>query len=300
MKISFITVSWNTREKTCACVASLWKHMPEHEVIVVDNHSADDSVAQLKARFPGLKLIENKDNRGFGTANNQGAAIADGDVFCFINNDAEVLDDGLLKLAMKWMTRPEVGVVGPRVEYENGKMQHTYMRFSTAPEFIMTFGFELFSPWKGPLYYQKRYYKKVFTCPTEVEWVSGCCLMIRRDLFNEIGCWDERYFAYCEDPALCRCAAARGKTVWYDPSVTIIHHHGVAFKQRDWVFKVRNHMKSYCIFLFDDPDCLRARGCKTIIRGCWRLVVGATFFFRRDPRVCEKREILKKLIREVR
>ena len=274
--------------------------MPEHEVIVVDNNSADDSCEQLKKQFPDLKLIENDDNRGFGTANNQGAAIAVGDVFCFINNDTEVLDNGLLGLALKMMEDRSIGVIGPRVQFESGKLQYTYMRFSTVAEFVFMFGFELFSPWKSPYHSWKRYNKKVFISARIVDWVSGCCLMIRRDLFEEVGRWDERYFAYCEDPALCRCVAREGKSVWYEPSVTIIHHHGVGFKQRDWVFRIRNHIKSYCLFLFDDPDCLAARTSRIIIRGCWRLVVFVTWPFKRDVKVHEKREIIKRLICEVK
>ena len=299
MKISFITVSWNTCGKTLACIESLRKHMPAHEVIVVDNNSSDDSCEQIKKRFPDVTLIENKDNRGFGPANNQGAAVATGDVYCFINNDTEVLDDGLARLAEKLMTDRSIGVIGPRIEFDDGRLQSSCGRFTEVLDCLFIFSFETFSPWKTPVHYWKRYNLREFKAARTVDWVSGCCLMVRRDLFEQVGRWDERYFAYYEDPALCRTVWKSGRSVVYDPSVTIIHHHGSGFSQRDWPFRIKNNLKSACLFLFDSDSNLRARAFKKLIRFCWHTVMLLTAPFKSHPRVHEKRGIIRELIAKV-
>ncbi len=300
MKTSFIVVSWNVCEKTCACLKSLRTYMPEHEIVVVDNNSADDSCAQIKKYFPEVTLIENGDNRGFGRANNQGAAVATGDVFCFINNDTEVHDDGLLRLAEELMRDEKVGIIGPRIVFGDGRFQSSYARFPNVLDTVVMFGLELFSPVKSPFHYRKRYWGREFKSKRAVDWVSGCCLLVERCFFFELGQWDERYFAYCEDPALCRVVRARGRVVWYDPSVTITHHHGCGFGQCDWVFRVQNHIRSYSIFLFDDPDGTAASQFKHAIRACWHVVVAVAFLFKWGPRVKEKRDIVKELIRQIR
>src|SRR3989344_3227699 len=100
MKLSVILVNWNTCDLTRGALASVYKETGgfDFEVIVVDNNSADDSVEMLKKEFPQVTLIENKDNRGFGKANNQALKIAQGDYIMFLNTDTVVLDGALNKL----------------------------------------------------------------------------------------------------------------------------------------------------------------------------------------------------------
>lgn len=299
MRISFIIVSWNTREKTCACVISLQKYMPEHEIIIVDNHSSDDSVKALKSRFSGIRVIENKENRGFGAANNQGAAGASGDVLCFINSDTEVLDSGLVCLAERLSADPMIGAIGPKIVFGDGRFQHSYGRFPTKGSCLAQFGFEFFMPIKSPWHWWLRYGGKIFKKTRTVDWVSGCCLMIRKDVFCDINGWDERYFAYFEDPDLCRRLMNRGLQTVYDPSALIIHHHGASFFRCGKAIRIKHSLNSSCIFLFDGGRNFAAQGYKRVLKICWRAILLATFFLRANLRIGEKRMIIKDLLLNV-
>src|SRR4051812_37968700 len=95
-KISVLVVSYNTREVLARCLASIG---PEAEVIVVDNHSPDDSVSHVRAHFPGVQLVPLPDNRGFSAAVNEAARRARGDAFLLLNPDAELPAGGLAAMA---------------------------------------------------------------------------------------------------------------------------------------------------------------------------------------------------------
>ncbi len=298
MKISFIIVSWNTCEKTCACVASLRKYMPEHELIVVDNNSADDSCEQLKERFPDVKLIENNDNRGFGTANNQGAEIATGDVYCFINSDAELPDESLGRLAGLLLQNPSIGATGPRVIRGDGTFEYSYGRFPTYGACLVRFGFEFFLPFKTLFDAREKYWRRRFRSALQVDWVSGCCLLMHAGLFKEMGGWDERYFAYFEDVELCRRVSHAGNKVVYDPQATIIHHHKASFSQSSWMFRFKTSFQSAALFLEGAGYSLSRFLCR--VAWCWWLLLAASAPVGFLRRVREKRTLLRELILEAR
>jgi GT2 family glycosyltransferase len=198
-----VVVNWNGGAQNVACVASLLEQgLSAGEIVFVDNGSADRSADEVERRFPGLVLIRNGENRGFGEGANQGArealARGAGAVF-FVNNDVKLPAGTLERLAQELERSPETGIVGPRVLYMND------------PAMVWCAGGML--TWKenlstllghrqpdGPRWRETR----------EVDYVAGCALLARREVLEKAGLFDAQYFAYMEDVDLCLRAHAAG------------------------------------------------------------------------------------------
>lgn len=174
---SFIVINYNTFELTSACLKSIIENFPkeEFEVILVDNDSNVSDLALLKSRFGGqVRIISNDKNLGFAKANNQGAKFAKGDYLFFLNSDTIISRDILTPLKENLQRNLEVGIIAPQLVLKNGDEQP------------YSYGLD----------------KKT----GEISWVSGAALIIRKELFNNIGGWDEKFFMYFEDVDLCRRA----------------------------------------------------------------------------------------------
>jgi GT2 family glycosyltransferase len=205
----------------------------ETEVIVVDNNSSDDSCAMVKAKYPSVILIENKNNKGFSKANNQGVSIAKGEYILFLNPDTVMPEDFLGKLVFYMDAHPEAGSVGPKLIDGKGQFapdgKKSFPTLSVA--IFKTIGLnKVFS--KSP-YFNSYYAVHVGENETaEVEVLSGCCMMVRSSLLPKIGgAFDEDYFMYCEDVDLSyRIQKAGYKNIYY-PEATLIHYKGESTKK---------------------------------------------------------------------
>lgn len=222
MTLSIIIVSYNTRELLASCLSAIYQNTETpFEIIVVDNHSTDGSIEKVKAAYPQVRVIESETNLGFSKANNLGARASKGELLLFLNSDTQVRLWALDRLVAFLEDHSEVGIVGPRVVYPNGRYQ---LSAGALPS--------LWQEWKD-----RRLYRRVrsgdedlrervarkFQAPREVGWVTGSCLMIRRELFEALGGFDESIFMYFEDKDLCKRAAERGSKVVYFPEAEIIH-----------------------------------------------------------------------------
>ncbi|MCB0699705.1 MAG: glycosyltransferase [Chitinophagales bacterium] len=230
MKLSVIIVNYNVKYFIEVCLHSVQKAARgmDAEVIVVDNNSQDGSGEMIREKFPEITLIENKDNKGFSKANNQGVAIAKGEYILFINPDTVMPEDFLQKLCGYLDEHPEAGSVGPKLIDGRGNYapdgKKSFPSLSVA--IFKTTGInKIFS--KSP-YFNKYYAVHVDKDQTaEVDMLSGCCMMVRRKVIDEIGgAFDESYFMYCEDFDLSyRIQKSGYKNVYY-PETTLIHYKG--------------------------------------------------------------------------
>ena len=194
----------------------------ELELIVVDNHSADDSVEAIRRDFPDVKLIAQNENRGFAGGVNPGVAVATQPLLLLLNTDAQTSCESISQAA-RYMSRfPEVGVLGPQILTPDQHPQSSAWRDPSLTGLALSaiglsrlraFNFE-------------RYHEKEFAEPTEVDCVSGCAMMIRRDLMNELGGFDEDYFMYFEETDFCVRARRRGTQVHYAPIGEFVHEEG--------------------------------------------------------------------------
>ncbi len=211
--VSVIVVSYNTQEKLRRCLAAV---EPEHEVIVVDNASADGSPEMVAKEFPHVRLIANTENVGFGPANNQGLEVMTRELALFLNSDCYADPNAIKKLSMVFRD-PEVAAAGGRLENLNGSFQP-----SVAVELTLwrvfqeqTFLDKLMRPF-GLGYWMVEPFNETRVVPQ----VMGACLMTR-----PIERFDERYFLYCEDTDLCKRLEKHGK-ILYEPKATFTHELG--------------------------------------------------------------------------
>jgi len=231
MKISIVIVSFNTKNLLKKCLESIRRNPPpaSHETIVVDNASSDGSAEMLASLFPEVKLIRSAENFGFAAANNQALRIAGGEFILFLNSDTELLLISLDPLLRHFEMHPETGIVGPTEQFENG---NPYPTICPSPDLSFIFfnhsGLrrrfyknKLINPYRS-LWEKAQITKK----PVEVDWLSGASLMARRQVLDEIGFFDERYFFYMEETDLCERARRGGWKVNFVPESHIIHHGG--------------------------------------------------------------------------
>lgn len=230
MKLSIIIVNYNVKYFLEVCIHSVLRATEgiEAEIIVVDNSSTDSSCSMLKERFPEVVLIENKDNKGFSKANNQGVAIAKGEFVLFLNPDTVMPEDFFKKTIAYMDSHPEAGALGPRLIDGKGVFapdaKKSYPSLSVA--IFKTTGInKIFS--KSP-FFNKYYAVHVGERETAaVDVLSGCCMLVRRSAMEKAGgAFDEDYFMYCEDVDLSYRIEKAGYKNIYFPEADLIHYKG--------------------------------------------------------------------------
>jgi GT2 family glycosyltransferase len=219
MRSSVIILTWNGREYIPACLdAILAQISPDDEAIVVDNNSADDSAPLVRERYPQVHLIENKHNLGFAGGCNAGLRTARGEYMILANQDV-VVQGGWLEAMLKALTPDEVGIVGCKLLYPDGTIQHAGGGISYPLAHSSHYGSH--EPDRGQWDTQR-----------EVEYVTGALLGLKRTLLDKIGLFDEGFSpAYYEEVDLCFRARAGGYKVLYTPDSVGIHHETTTVKQ---------------------------------------------------------------------
>ena len=245
--ISLCIVSWNVREDLWTCLDSLFgrNNQASLEVIVVDNGSSDGTVATLPDRFPQAKLIANEENQGFAAASNQAIAASRSRYYFLLNPDTIVPEGGLDELLRFADDHPEAGIVAPRLVCPDGSLQYSCRRFPTisAAVFRGTF-LELLIPGiKSVRSYLMSDWDHGQVC--QVDWVSGAAMLVRRELIDDIGRLDERFFWGSEDVDFCLRAHQAGRQVLYTPQPEIIHAIGRSAQQAELSTIIHAHRSMY-------------------------------------------------------
>jgi len=227
--VSVVVVSYNTRELLRACLAAV--HLSTGstlELFVVDNDSSDGSAEMVETEFPSVVLIRNTENRGFAAANNVALSMATGRAFLLLNPDTVVAPDSIATLAGYLEANPDVGVCGPLVVNPDRSYQscgYLYPTLLSEVQQAKNLG-RLIRAIVGPAPLVAPH-----RAPTDVDWVDGCCLMIRRQAIEEIGLLDEQFFMYAEELDWCFNANRRGWRIVAHPGTAIVHHGGQSSKQ---------------------------------------------------------------------
>jgi len=225
MKFSVLIVNYASWSLTLRCIEALYATgYEDFETIVVDNDSEEPPELPSSVR-----LIRNRENVGFARAHNRGTAASTGDLIVLINPDTVVERNFFRSLEEFFEKHPEVGVAGPRILDSERALQLSARRDISALS-----GFLGRTSLLTRLFPKSSLVKSQFPAvtdqshPSSVAWVSGACMVIRRDALREIGSLDERFFMYFEDADLCRRARAAGWLVYYLPHIEIIHQTGAS------------------------------------------------------------------------
>ncbi|MDO8312913.1 MAG: glycosyltransferase family 2 protein, partial [Sideroxyarcus sp.] len=223
--LSIVIVNWNTLDMLRDALASTYATLAgiTAEVIVVDNASTDGSPDMVAREFPQAILLRNTDNRGFAAANNQGFALATGRHILLLNSDTIVLGD-VLGASVRYLdAHPKVGAMGCRVLNADHTMQRTCSMWPSLLNLILlTSGL-----WKLPYpRFLGRYQMMDWQRDTEraVDSISGCYLMLRRPVLDQIGPLDEAFFFFGEETDWCRRMRAAGWQLMFAPVGEIVHY----------------------------------------------------------------------------
>jgi GT2 family glycosyltransferase len=237
--VSIIYVYYNTPKEIVASLKSLPASVKNlsYEVIVIDNLSPTPLPKEVST-FPHVKAIINKENRGYGGALNQGSKVAKGKYLLLLNPDTVFLKDSVSLMVEKMEKDTSVGILGPQLLDENQKVSITGNGMPFLPDALFAFSFlNKFFP-NNP--FSKRYYLTEIDRIHEKEFpvICGACMLIKKSLFEKIGCFDEQFFMYFEESDLCYRVKKAGYRVLYYPKAKMIHLGGKSSDNKLWIRKV--------------------------------------------------------------
>ncbi|OGH11666.1 MAG: hypothetical protein A3B38_03040 [Candidatus Levybacteria bacterium RIFCSPLOWO2_01_FULL_36_13] len=224
MLLSIVLINYKKYNLTISCLNSLITNFKKEfsenifEVIIVDNASNDGSLKVLNSevkdkKYNNVRIIENKKNDGFGKGCNIGVSCSSGKFLLFLNNDTVVNDRGILDMVTYIEQSPSVAILGGQLKNIDGSLQPSSGSFYTLAKAIMLL-----------LGLQK--YRLLDKSPdkiSEVDWVKGGLLMIRKEIFNLLNGFDENMFMYIEDMELCYRAKKMGYKTFFFPDLNILH-----------------------------------------------------------------------------
>lgn len=228
MKLSVVIVNWNSRELLRQCLISLRAHCADLDlqVVVVDGGSFDGCAEMVAADFPEVDFLQSKDNVGFGRANNLGFQMVKGEAVLLLNPDTEVKPGAVQALLRELQSRPDAGIVGPRLLNTDLSLQHSVhalpkpVRQAFDSEILRRLLFPL-SLWAPP---------GDFAPPStvRVEAVSGACMLLWSKTYQDVGGFSPEYFMYAEDMDLCFKVLRKGLRIYHVPHAEIVHHSGAS------------------------------------------------------------------------
>ena len=246
--VSIIIVSYNTKTYIKGALESINDNLKDllYEVIIVDNASSDGSAEFIKTHFPWAKVIENEENLGFAKACNQGVRISKGKYILLLNPDTVILKDSIPTMIKFMENNPMAGACGLRLLNPDLTPEPRWLNYNFPPRWFL---FPLIRSLIG-----KRFKKNINRTDSseeikEVDWVSGACMLIKREIYNESGGFDESYFMFFEEPDLCWRLKKRGYRVFLLNNVTAIHYGGGSYKENHLSIKAIHYFQNgYFLF----------------------------------------------------
>lgn len=232
LELSVTICSWNTRDDLRACLRSLENVLEEasFEVIVIDNNSGDQSAEMVEAEFPWVRLVRMTRNVGFAAGHNHALTLRKATAALPLNSDTIVHPGALRKLLDFSRKHPDYGIIGPKLLNPDGSLQFSCRRFPNPIAALFR------NTPLGKLFPKNRFTRDYLmqdwdhTLAREVDWVSGAAFLIRGEVIEQVGVFDEDYFMFCEDVDWCwrvwQHPAAEGMPRWkvvYYPEAVITH-----------------------------------------------------------------------------
>ena len=252
IRLAIVIVSFNTREHLHACLRSLHDAPPDltHTIVVVDNGSSDGSAAAVRRAWPRVQVVEMGRNAGFSAGANAGIRACESELVLLLNSDTVVRPGNIDRLVAALERDAGAAAAGPRLVGRDGTVELSFGR--------------MLSPWNevrqklialgiaagfGPI---SRWFQRRVTTSHYPDWVSGACLLVRRDAGAAAGWLDERFFLYGEDVDFCATLRAAGKLILFTPEAEIIHLRGqsgthdraaahAAYRRSQIAFYVKHH-----------------------------------------------------------
>lgn len=249
--VSYIIVNWNHKDLLIECIASIYNISRNimYETIIIDNASTDGSVDYIKQTFPEVILIQNNTNLGYARAINQGAGISKGNFIFLLNNDVKLMKNTTERLVSFFSETPDAGAVAPLLYYPDGRFQISCRRFPSLPAiFLEYFGIDKIGP-----FYRWKLKMEEHIRGGIVPQPMTSALMIRRECWDAVGPFDERFPIFFNDVDWCyRVYKNSNYKIYLCPDVKVIHHLGASastlgFKKKKEFYKglIRFYLKHF-------------------------------------------------------
>ncbi|NML18988.1 glycosyltransferase family 2 protein [Azohydromonas caseinilytica] len=233
MDLSIIIVNWNSKDLLADALASVQENVKgiTYEVVVIDSGSFDGCAKMLSQAYPWVRFIQSDTNLGFAKANNEAYQMSTGEVLLFLNPDTKVVGNAIQDLLQVLRSRPDAGLVGPKLLNADGSVQETCIRaFPTLLNQLLDSDV-LRRHFPNSSLWGKRALKTANATPQRVEALSGASIMMSRKAFERVGLFSTEYFMYSEDMDLCLKAARAGFQAYYVPTAVVVHFGGASSSQ---------------------------------------------------------------------
>lgn len=241
-RLGAVVINYQGGSHLLGCVAGL-RRAGVRQLVVVDNGSSDGSLAALAAADPDVTLLPTGRNLGYGTAANRGAERLRTELLLVCNPDLELEPEAPARLLAALDRHQEAAVAGPRMQEPSGRTYPSARAFPSYPEAVGHAVLGLFWP-KNP--WSRRYRQEQERLGARAaDWVSGACLLLRRDAFWSVGGFDEGYFMYVEDLDLCWRLGRAGWTVRYEPDAVVTHRQGLSTAHHPYRMLVAHHASTW-------------------------------------------------------
>jgi GT2 family glycosyltransferase len=268
-ELCVIIVNWNGGDLLRRCVKSIIAAGPQrpYEIVVIDNASSDDSLSLLRndpdcvsyIQDQRLRIIENSDNRGFGPANNQGFAATNAPLLFLLNPDTEVSAGAIDTLIATVNSDEGIGACGPRILNTDGSVQVSAWRNPPAPWEILLSQLKLYrllpSRLRGELLLGGHWQHDR---RREVPMLSGAALLVKREVIDQVGGFDETFHMYGEDNEWCFRMVRAGWRLMFEPDAVVLHHGAQSSLQR-WNSLQKLQVQMEASFRFQKQSVSRLR-----------------------------------------
>jgi len=228
-KIAIVVLNWNGKALLAEFLPTLVKYNHnDAQIYVADNASTDDSVLFVKTNFPTIKIIQNEVNGGYAKGYNDALKELKEPLLCLINSDVMVTENWLNEILVQFNKEPNTAAIQPKIlAYKNPKY---YEYAGAAGGFLDKYAYPFCA---GRIFDTLEEDKRQYDERKQIFWASGACLFIRKAVFDEVGAFDESYFAHQEEIDLCWRINNAGYGVWYNPKTTIYHLGGATLNSEN-------------------------------------------------------------------
>ncbi len=218
LKIAVVILNWNGEALLERYLPSVIEYSKGATVVVADNASTDDSISFVKKNHPEVVIIQNKENGGFAKGYNDALAHVDADIYCLLNSDVEVTPKWLEPIQKTFETHPEAAIIQPKIL---DLLKPNFFEYAgAAGGFIDQLGYPFC---RGRIFQSLEEDKGQYNDIREIFWATGACMFIRKKVYDDLGGFDEDYFAHQEEVDLCWRAQNKGYKVLYVGTSEVFH-----------------------------------------------------------------------------
>lgn len=289
-KVAIVVIHFADQKLTDGCLSSIEKLNRNNcdPTTIVVNNNPKDNVSSLKAKFPGFIFLETGVNLGFTGGNNFGVKEAfkrKADYFLFVNNDTVLDKDLLVNLVISMEKNPAIGILGPKIYFASGHEFHKDRYKKDERGKVIWYAGGIID-WQNVLL-SHRGVDEVdsgqFSESKPTDFVSGCGMMVRREVFAKIGLFDDRYFLYLEDADFCQRAKLAGFKTFFEPRGFLYHINaassGVGGGLHDYFFSRNRLLFGFRYASLRTKLALAREGLRLLLFGrCWQRLGVADFF----------------------